>query len=301
MKKQEEQSLSTALLQELKERGSLFLKADLEKDQIMESSCHPLQGQPYSALGTSLLPLILSAQDRNAAGQLSLAALRQACMAKEGTVQACWQMRSRWIRAYASLIPAERSHPQAYLFLQDATTEVRQIYQLERDSLTGLLLRGPAEERINALLSASEQGCAMIMIDLDDLKQMNDSCGHCCGDRALQSVADAMRLTFRRQDVMARIGGDEFAVFLEGCNDLSRLSTRISAFLENVYQAAQERCLQRPVHCSAGVVISAGSESFPELYEKADAALYQTKKREKGTWSFYAPGQNPHCGMLESA
>lgn len=297
-----------AFLQELTDAGSLFLEADLTDDSVTAADGRHLQNQSYSDLCRQILSVILTDGNRRAIERkLSLSSLKKEAALKDCTVQGCFEAAGHaWIQVCISLRRADaESHLQAFIMMQDVTAEVnrqsRDRHLLELDCLTGLYQRGPAEKKINDLLAKSSHGCAFIMTDLDDLKKTNDRFGHCRGDQALKAVAAAMRCSFRRQDVLARLGGDEFIAFLPGDFSISGLSSRISAFLENVQQEVCGTCLMHAVHCSAGCVISSGDETFQKLYEKADQALYQAKSKDKGAWSFYVPNPEEKIHLCRSA
>ena len=175
--------------------------------------------------------------------------------------------------------------------------EVERVALLERatrDSLTGLLNRGAAVEALELDLAAvhRSQGSlvlALFFIDLDDLKSINDSIGHEGGDAAIRAVSEALRLTTRASDVIARFGGDEFVVGWLGNADShvpEELALRISAHVAHseVGTAAEALVLA----CSIGVAISRPSDrTIDTLLERADRALYDAKASGKGQirWS----------------
>jgi diguanylate cyclase (GGDEF)-like protein len=163
-----------------------------------------------------------------------------------------------------------------------------------RDSLTGLLNRGAALEALELDLAAvrRSQGdlvLAVFFIDLDDLKTINDTMGHESGDAAIRAVSEALRLTTRASDVIARFGGDEFVVGWLGNSDsdvLEDLAARIS-----VHVAHREIGISKDavaLTCSIGIAISTQSDRTVEtLIERADRALYDAKAGGKGQirWS----------------
>jgi diguanylate cyclase (GGDEF)-like protein len=158
-----------------------------------------------------------------------------------------------------------------------------------RDSLTGLLNRGAALEALTLDLAAvrRSQGTlalTLFFIDLDDLKTINDSIGHDGGDAAIRAVANALRLTTRASDVIARFGGDEFVVGWLGNPDSDvpeELARRISADVSDSEMGTREGFTS--LTCSIGIAVSTPSDSTVEtLIERADRALYDAKTHGRG-------------------
>ena len=158
-----------------------------------------------------------------------------------------------------------------------------------RDSLTGLLNRGAALEALTLDMAAvhrsrGELVLTLFFIDLDDLKSINDSIGHDGGDRAIRAVAEALKLTTRASDVIARFGGDEFVVGWLGNPDSDvpeQLAKRISAHVAHSEIGTVEGVVG--LACSIGVAVSEPSDSTVEaLIERADHALYDAKTHGRG-------------------
>ncbi len=161
--------------------------------------------------------------------------------------------------------------------------------QAQRDSLTGLLNKNSTHAAIQSYLAESTPAeCALMMIDLDNFKAVNDRFGHLFGDTVLTRTAAAIRRLFRGNDVIGRVGGDEFMVLMKNtCQEqLAReRCEQILAGLDELFHADGENC---PVSCSIGVALSpAHGSSFQELFQRADQALYFAKKNGKQTYSFY--------------
>jgi diguanylate cyclase (GGDEF)-like protein len=163
-----------------------------------------------------------------------------------------------------------------------------------RDSLTGLLNRGAALEALKLDLAAVRRSrgklvLTLFFIDLDDLKTINDSIGHDGGDVAIRAVAEALRLTTRASDVIARFGGDEFVVGWLGNPDSDvpeELAKRISAHVAQSEIASPGGAVA--LACSIGVAVSESSDRTVEtLIERADRALYEAKSDGRGQirWS----------------
>ena len=140
------------------------------------------------------------------------------------------------------------------------------------DPLTGAANRRAWDDELaSALVRAVREGLplSVSLLDLDDFKGYNDQHGHQAGDRVLKEAAAAWRGILRASDMLARVGGDEFAVLLPGC-PLDMAAT-ISDRLRAAVPAA--------VRCSVGVAVWDGRESAPEFLARADRALYEAKDR----------------------
>lgn len=160
------------------------------------------------------------------------------------------------------------------------------------DSLTGLLNRGAAVDAIDRDLARarrSAQTLALLFIDLDELKTINDTFGHEGGDAAIRAVADALRATTRQADIVARLGGDEFVVSWIGTSDRagpSRLAERIRHEVsDRVVELGGRRI---DVGCSIGIALSEPSDVAADtLMSRADRALYLAKAegRDRVRWT----------------
>jgi diguanylate cyclase len=145
----------------------------------------------------------------------------------------------------------------------------------EADPLTGLSNRLVFDRALRSL-AADNGSRSLLLVDLDDLKRLNDRYGHTAGDAALRTVAQALRRTFGSDVVTARVGGDEFAVLLPGI-DLTGardLAQRLRASLENL---ALETGIRQHLSMSIGGVSTVDRISANHLIEEADRALYAAK------------------------
>lgn len=161
------------------------------------------------------------------------------------------------------------------------------------DELTGLYnRRGFLVLAEHALLEAQREGkeAGVLFIDIDNLKWINDRFGHEEGDRVLREFSEIIRKVFRRSDIIARIGGDEFVVFLKGMrnSDLRKILSR----LENLVEEWNKNT-SRPYRLSfsAGWAPSfpSHSEKIQELLSSADARMYLEKRRKKGEGNSLTP------------
>lgn len=154
------------------------------------------------------------------------------------------------------------------------------------DTLTGIDNRLSFQHDFESALSRAERkeyGLALILLDLDNFKQINDTYGHPAGDCYLIEAAKRLQTVVRKTDLVARLGGDEFAVVLEDIEDVSSVQLIVNDILQ---------VLSRPVDCCGGMAISVSLgvamysdqvSSIDELMKRADAALYDAKKAGKNT------------------
>lgn len=185
----------------------------------------------------------------------------------------------------------------SYLFVAWLTAKValmlaHQVEQATHDFLTGLLNRrafieaGEAEARRMARYGGA---CAVIYLDLDAFKTLNDTRGHECGDAALQSLSRALREEIRETDLAARLGGDEFAVLLPEIDEAG-----VAEGAEKIAQRLRSALADfPPVSASIGVAwFGPGDWEFADMLRLADNLMYEVKKTGKGALkqkSFVAP------------
>ena len=160
-------------------------------------------------------------------------------------------------------------------------------YQISvRDELTQLLNRRGAMISVKRAFAAKASSYAAILIDVDDLKGINDNYGHAAGDDFLIAVADAMRASVRDADVCARLGGDEFVVFAAGC-DLDS-ATEIARRVIAKVSGTEPRLGEREFSVSIGICIATSPDpDFETMYRCADQALYSAKSAGKNRYVIF--------------
>jgi diguanylate cyclase (GGDEF)-like protein/PAS domain S-box-containing protein len=166
--------------------------------------------------------------------------------------------------------------------------EAQLAHQAFHDPLTDLANRELFRDRVeHALARRHGQPLAVLFLDIDDFKKVNDSLGHSAGDKLLLSVADRIRHCMREGDTAARLGGDEFGVLLEDTRDASTVAERITeAVREPISIDASDVC----VTVSIGISVSTlGHDSAAELLRNADVAMYAAKNRGKGRFEQFEP------------
>jgi diguanylate cyclase (GGDEF)-like protein len=188
----------------------------------------------------------------------------------------------------------------AGMIAQRRELERRLEFQALHDPLTGLPNRALLGDRLeHALARVGRQGgkIAVLFVDLDDFKSVNDSFGHEAGDQLLTAVGDRLRSCLRPADTAARLGGDEFAILLEdveGVGEAVRVAQRIHGALRVPFALGTHEVF---VEASIGVALEGGAHGRPgELLRKADWALYGAKRAGKGGYSVATPSSEPMAG-----
>ena len=168
--------------------------------------------------------------------------------------------------------------------------EARISHLARYDELTALPNRVNFRDEIGNLLAAqqgAEQLSALLFIDLDQFKQVNDTLGHPCGDQLLCAVAGRLREMLRPEDFVARFGGDEFVVFqqdIQSTDDAAGLARRIVDRLSERYKIDNHLV---EIGASVGIAMTAPDISADTLLKNADMALYRAKADGRGTFCFF--------------
>lgn len=161
--------------------------------------------------------------------------------------------------------------------------------QANTDPLTGLFNRNALNEHIYAVLADSAlKNAAVMIIDLDNFKSVNDNFGHLYGDGVLKEISREIRERVRETDTIGRIGGDEFVVFMENYGDESVLEKRADAFCRALRKYYEEDDVECTISGSIGIAcFPRDGKTYDELLGKADQALYYIKKEHKNDYAFY--------------
>jgi diguanylate cyclase len=191
-------------------------------------------------------------------------------------------------------------HDNARLLDQLRHQEQQLRHQASHDALTQLANRALFGERIQAALAPHRQAdsLAVLLIDLDDFKSINDTLGHGVGDALLVAVAERLRNCVRPGDTVARLGGDEFAVLLEQVEPdaVAEIAERtLAAFTQPIVIDGHTLLVQ----ASIGVATGHPDDDPGELLRNADVAMYTAKERGKGGYALYASGMDAR--VLEHA
>ena len=156
------------------------------------------------------------------------------------------------------------------------------------DALTGVLDRVAFAEQMSAAIDRERQNAchALLMLDLDGFKQVNDVLGHAAGDQTLIDTANHIRAILRKDDLLGRLGGDEFVVFLRNIP-----SDRIAAEKAAEICSLTRRSLSSEVFLSSSIGIAVYPRdglTFEALYKRADAGLYHVKDNGKDGYAFFS-------------
>ena len=156
----------------------------------------------------------------------------------------------------------------------------------ETDPLTGLYNRAAAESRIQRRLREPETAGFFLMIDIDNFKQVNDRNGHAVGDRLLARISATLRSAFRGEDVIGRVGGDEFVIFV-ATQDKNAVENRIRALLREIAGLQLEGGQDALVSCSVGAAcFPRDGSDYGALFRAADHMMYLAKRSGKNTYRF---------------
>lgn len=170
------------------------------------------------------------------------------------------------------------------IFVRNINQEIAHRHKLEneasRDGLTGLYNRKTAISMINDVC-AEATGKALFLFDLDDFKGINDTYGHAAGDTTLQVFGRILRKVFRKDDVVFRLGGDEFGAFVQGNG-----TDFVKNICERIFEALDaQKDLPFQIRASIGIGLThAARHTYMEYYHIADKALYSAKSSGKNNW-----------------
>jgi diguanylate cyclase (GGDEF)-like protein/PAS domain S-box-containing protein len=192
------------------------------------------------------------------------------------------------------VIPTERGVAVTFRDISATKAHARTLEDMARiDSLTGLPNRRWLMENLPGVISACAEKkakAALLFIDLDDFKTVNDTLGHAAGDRLLEAVAKRVRAAIRDADVLCRLGGDEFTVILgtiESADEAAAISQRILAAIQRPFNLAGH---EASVGSSIGISLyPADGLDADTLVRHADLATYRAKELGKQSVQFFAP------------
>jgi len=197
-----------------------------------------------------------------------------------------------WVRDDGVVVLGDEGEP-LYLqgYLLDITAERELQEQLRRqalfDPLTGLANRAFFHEQLEhavSVRSETELGTAVVFIDLDEFKQINDQYGHSVGDEVLATLGDRLKSVIRAGDSVARLGGDEFAILLTSVGEPAEPAVVAERLVEQI--TAPIDIAGRHLSLTASVGIALGSNGA-ELLKQADAAMYRAKSNGDADYAFY--------------
>ncbi len=204
-----------------------------------------------------------------------------------------------WHRTIYKSVPGENGEILRILGRTEDVTRERRIQdemalKLKQDDLTKLLNKSTTKSEVEAFLKKNVRGThALMLIDVDNFKGINDTLGHMFGDSVLITIAKKIQDLFRATDIVGRIGGDEFMVFMKH-TDYYQAKLKAESICKNVRQTYHGGSKEEiEVSCSVGVaIIGTIKESYSSLFAKADMAMYQAKEAGKNQYRI-AEGTDP--------
>lgn len=182
-------------------------------------------------------------------------------------------------------------------------TEDRLFFLTHRDPVSGLFNRSVFQERLSEAIrrAGSESTLAVLLLDLDRFKQVNDSLSHAIGDRLLELVAGRLSENLGERDLVARLGGDEFAVLLEGISGGEEAVATAQRLLETFVPPARLREYEIVVTASIGIALYPDhANNADELLQRADKAMYQAKQAGRDGYRVYSEkNEESRSGVLQ--
>lgn len=196
------------------------------------------------------------------------------------------------LRLFVDKVTGEKK---GFLYVKDIDASKRVEIALrrkaERDPLTDLYNKGAAEAKIREKLKMADwlRTGAFLMMDLDYFKNVNDTYGHPFGDKVLVGAASILMNQFRADDIVARIGGDEFCVFFRGMRSARQAEELARTLNEAIIGMRIDAPGEFRISCSIGISMCGGiAKSFERIYKEADAALYRVKEKGRNSYAFYS-------------
>ena len=154
-----------------------------------------------------------------------------------------------------------------------------------RDSLTNVYNAQTTRTLCEDYISQGNKNFALIVIDVDRLKKINDSYGHMAGDQAIICVAKTIKRLFRGYDIVGRIGGDEFLVLMKDVNSSEIVHLRCSQIISSLAEASCSPTIKGRLSCSVGaVVVSQMAGNYDAIFQEADQAMYRVKFAGGGSY-----------------
>lgn len=264
---------------------------------VNQTACRLFGASERRLIGTTAFDLLSDENDR-------VEARRQTELLLQGSIashRAERRIRRRdgkfvWLRISVSAIESQGKPSNFFAVLEDITEQVESRRQLEfhasHDALTGLLNRRAFENRLSGAIELARSGnkeLALMYIDLDGFKFVNDSLGHAVGDMLLREVAPRLRECLGPDEVFARVGGDEFTAIVEAGPKVEAVSHRAQRILEALQKPFDAGGNELFVSASIGISLYPvdGAEAGA-LVQHADAAMYRAKHEGRGRCRFFS-------------
>lgn len=199
-----------------------------------------------------------------------------------------------WFSVFCSTLQDDQGNPiKAVGALRDIDRQKREQLKLldksRMDAMTGLYNKATVEEEIRKALSETSSSSYQIlmMIDIDNFKVVNDTMGHLAGDSVLIELARQLKRTFRKKDLIGRIGGDEFQVFMSNVDDPAIAREKARILCASIQSLFRKGDVGSDVSVSIGITVIQEPLPYDELFRQADIALYHAKSNGKNRYEVY--------------
>lgn len=197
-----------------------------------------------------------------------------------------------WYKVRTKVIRDEDGNPiEVFGKMENIQKQVDLEQKANFDNLTKALSRQTFEEKIiEDLANSSEGDCnALIFIDIDDFKFINDNFGHKFGDFVLEKFTERMRNCIKKTDLVGRVGGDEFVIYLKGIENGEMALLRANSLLDAMIRPISNGAITHKLGLSIGIAVTpCHGKDLGTLYENADKAVYESKNRGKNTATLYS-------------
>jgi diguanylate cyclase (GGDEF)-like protein/PAS domain S-box-containing protein len=193
-----------------------------------------------------------------------------------------------WVQWHVSLLKdSETGTKRLFFQVQDISDRKKAEEKLTQDTLTGLPNRARFYDLLKLRVSRKDQQCAVLLLDVDRFKLVNDSLGNASADQLLIQIAQRVKTCMRQGDVLARVGGDEFAVLLDdvsGEEEASSVATRIQQALSISFNLLGQEVYTT---MSIGIALASDYEQVSDMLRDAETAMHQAKARGKARYEVF--------------
>jgi diguanylate cyclase (GGDEF)-like protein len=202
------------------------------------------------------------------------------------------------LKTFASAVYTAIRNAIAYAELARISAE--NAHAAAHDPLTGLANRRQLYDATTAMFEngAADGMLALLLIDLNHFKEINDTLGHAAGDEVLCEIATRLRATAESGDIVARLGGDEFAILLTGLPTPAIAAHRADIMLAQLERIIEVDGMQLSVEAAGGIALAPGSGGVEELLRRADVAMYQAKRSGQRTMTYVHSRDTADVGRL---
>lgn len=198
-----------------------------------------------------------------------------------------------WLLDAGHALHKENGNNWIYACVQDISAQKATLAQVSakamRDPLTGLYNKGAIDTLVNEYLQTSCAVSALMLIDVDNFKLINDTLGHVFGDAVLSELAHTLKTTFGRAAIAGRVGGDEFVLFMRDSISREHASRDAQRLIDAVHRSFNKHTISYEISGSIGVALfPTDGKTYQALFSKADIAMYNAKVHGKNQFAFYS-------------